>query len=721
MNAAPEQCRRPAPQQVGTALRCALAALGVAVSVADAAAAGSEPADSGAAPVEIGTVDLETLLEMPIGAVSLHEERADLASAAVWVLGEEDIRLQGFRTLQEALRSVPGLFAYRDGYYPLVGVRGLGLLGDQTTRILVLVDGHPVNNSVGLMQSYVGRDLPVPIDAVKRIEVVKGPVGSIYGPTAFEAVVSVVTRGADDGPASLVAGGEAAQGRALAGTASAHAGARAGQATFLVAAEAFGSRGYDFRFPELLADDSRPPPPGGVVSGADEASALTAYAKVSWRGVRALGGCNRSAVGLPTAPYSSNVGDPGNEAHNQTCFAEVAFEREAVPGVTVLARASYDEYRSDDAFRYPPPPQSYGTYRDVGADRWLAGELRLSWRPSPAGMLMAGARVEGHDTLQHSYAEGVPTVIDDPDGGVGVGEIRKRFGTLNAYLLAEYAVVRDVLRVEGGLTLYEHELFGQRVTPKAAVVWSPGASDVVKVVYSEGFRAPSLFEALFEDGTDFAANPDLEPETVRAAEVGWQRRLGRVASVGVSLFHNEYRNLIGYQTVPDPALGRPPDPSNPADYRQMALNSGTLSQRGGELTVNLDWGPKLRAWGGLSAQQLGGEGVPNFPVLTGNAALSTRALWRPLALTAGVSAGAGREKDPDTLGPVSSASVGPYLVLSAGATIDVPGVPGLSIQLAAVNLLGWDNASPLPGDDTPITEIADTARTIRLLARWSLR
>ncbi len=115
------------------------------------------------------------------------------------MLTAEDLRLQGFRTLAAALGFVPGLFVYRDDFFSAVGVRGFGLLMDYGTRLLVLVDGHPAQRQrrVG-WDAHTGRGFPVPFDAIKRIEVVKGPVGSIYGPNAFLGVVNVITFDADD-------------------------------------------------------------------------------------------------------------------------------------------------------------------------------------------------------------------------------------------------------------------------------------------------------------------------------------------------------------------------------------------------------------------------------------------------------------------------------------------------------------------------------------------
>src|SRR4051812_35086450 len=116
---------------------------------ATAAFAGVDPfASDAGAMVELGDVELEDWLELPIASVSLQEERVSQAPAAVFVLSGDDLRNLGFRTLGEALRTVPGLFVVPDSAYFNIGVRGLSLPGDQQSRFMVMIDGVPVNDSV---------------------------------------------------------------------------------------------------------------------------------------------------------------------------------------------------------------------------------------------------------------------------------------------------------------------------------------------------------------------------------------------------------------------------------------------------------------------------------------------------------------------------------------------------------------------------------------------
>ena len=98
----------------------------------------------------------------------------DEAPASTTVLTQEELRAFGWRTLAEALAGVRGFFLADDRTYTYVGVRGFSPPGDLNTRILILWDGHSMND-VWAGQGYAAHDLSVDLEEVERIEVVRGP------------------------------------------------------------------------------------------------------------------------------------------------------------------------------------------------------------------------------------------------------------------------------------------------------------------------------------------------------------------------------------------------------------------------------------------------------------------------------------------------------------------------------------------------------------------
>ncbi|MCX7672785.1 MAG: TonB-dependent receptor [Thiobacillaceae bacterium] len=113
------------------------------------------------------------------------------APAPVTVLDRATIRATGLTELHDLLRLVPGfLVADWPGGSPVVVNRGLG--DAHPNRLLVLLDGHSVvNPATGAVDWH---DLPLRVEDIERIEVVRGPNQASYGAGAFQGVVQIFTR-----------------------------------------------------------------------------------------------------------------------------------------------------------------------------------------------------------------------------------------------------------------------------------------------------------------------------------------------------------------------------------------------------------------------------------------------------------------------------------------------------------------------------------------------
>ena len=124
------------------------------------------------------------------GASKYQQELTD-APASVSIVTSDDIRKMGFRNLAEILNGLRGFYITYIRSFHNIGVRGFSPLGDFNTRVLLLVDGHRLND--GLYEAApMGSDFPIDIDLIDRIEVIRGPGSSLYGTNAFLAVVNVV-------------------------------------------------------------------------------------------------------------------------------------------------------------------------------------------------------------------------------------------------------------------------------------------------------------------------------------------------------------------------------------------------------------------------------------------------------------------------------------------------------------------------------------------------
>lgn len=668
---------------------------------------------------DIESLDLQSLLDTPIASVTRREERSSLAPASVFVVPGEDIRAHGFRTIAEVLRTVPGLFMNDDAMFPTAGVRGINLLGDLTTRILVMVDGHPLNSSVALGQSHLERDLPVNPLALERVEVIKGPVGSVYGPVAYLGVVNLVTRsgqGAEAISGEVHASADAEQSALRGGEATAFAGGKVGGLRYSLNLGAYRSRGLDYAFPELQGLD-RPTPPGASVAGTDGRASQNGYATLSYGDFDLALGWGQRIKGLPTAPYSTVLGDPRNIAVNRSGFAQLSWQRQLGDVVSLYARTSYDEFRYQDSLAYPEPPEDFGLFHDVGQDQWLSAELQATVTPFAGHRDLVGVDVQLHHTLLSSSYDALPPVTENPEG-FGVGPIVRDFRTVNAYAMIEQRLFDNRLVLHGGLTLYTHSLFGRILTPKLAGVLRLSPDDTLKALVSQGFRPPTLYEYAFEDGLDFIPNPELLPETATSLELSYERRLGPHASVGGSIYQNRYVRIISVATVPAPGLDHPPNPEEPTDFRQQFQNEGGILARGVDLYFSVRYLNRLSAYGGLAVQAAEFPGfrwpAAGFAPVSGNLSVSTRWLWEPLTLSASLAFVGPRLKDATHLRPGERDQVPPYTLVNAAARLDVPTVDKLLVQLNVYNLLNLPVIDPLAGDHAPLSQLTHLGRGFAL-------
>ena len=146
-----------------------------------------------AAVADITQMSLEQLLDITIIGASKYEQKQDEVAASVSVITRNEIKAFGWRTLDEALASLPGIHTTYDRQYTYLGTRGFGLPGDFNTRVLLTINGNRVNDAV-YDQAFFGRAFPLDLDLIERIEFISGPGGAVYGQNALFGVVNVVTR-----------------------------------------------------------------------------------------------------------------------------------------------------------------------------------------------------------------------------------------------------------------------------------------------------------------------------------------------------------------------------------------------------------------------------------------------------------------------------------------------------------------------------------------------
>lgn len=607
--------------------------------------------------------------DVVVGAAKREQTLGNVASA-VTVITADRIRRFGYRTVAEALSNIAGVYIQDNRLTSSVGIRGLQIPGGFNSRILILIDGATVNEAWGAFAG-VGYDALVSIDDIARIEVIRGPVGAVYGTNAFFAIINIVTRGAAEG--------SRAWGRVGVGSING-AVATAGFAAGSVDRQLRGSVLAMNRFGESSQVDEISSAP----LEADGANTLIAAVVGSFGGSFAQLRAFRSRRDSPFAPYDGDPAlDPAYSLYNTQLLVEGGHTRDLSKQLTISVRGYGTLYRYNDRIYYAGDEVflDYGDARTIGAE--LRG--RYSLLDDKLGVT-AGVEANYNKTKSRAFTEGMEaTQIAIP----------LDFSIQGIYTEID-SQPTDWLGFTGGVRFDRNSAIDSRFSPRGALFLAKPEQYGLKFLYAEGFRNPSAFEGYFADGVDFSANPDIKSEQIRSFEVvGWARPISGL-STRISGFRWDARDVVEQQ----------PDPADPALLQFQ--NVGRYITQGIEVEASYrtsggwyGFGGGAFASVGSGTSEIGGEtpdvvfgDVFNAPKVTATGGVSTPKLWGRAHLSTDVTFLGVRRVRADEEGTHRNSPAW----LGWNATVYVPTFHGFDITAGVRNLLGTRDLIPAPGD-----------------------
>jgi iron complex outermembrane receptor protein len=496
-------------------------------------------------------LSLDSLLNTRISAASRYEQRAAEAPASVTIVTADDIRQFGYRNVEEVLENVRGFYISNDHNYPYLGVRGFGRPTDYNNRILLLIDGHRLNDDVW-GGARIGSDLPINLDAVERIEIVRGPGSVLYGTSAMFAVINIVTKNGTEIDGMRAHANVGSMGYRQVGVAGGSTLGTAGSISGSLLASS--SDGPDLYFPEF--DD--PATANGRASGLDWEDRLSGMGSMQWGNFTVRAGNVWRAKGIPTGSFETIFGDDRTKTVDNSMWAEVEYQTESHNAYRLTTRLFADRYDYEGTYAYMAGP----TYRDEGTGTTVGGEAMLIWDASSRSRLTIGTEIRR--VVQARYREFME------DGSVFADDAPMDAGALFAQ--NEFNLLSSLTTV-AGLRVDKMSGYDAALSPRAALIATPDGQTTIKALYGEAFRAPSAAEARLTTSL-YEENPNLDPERVRTLEFSLQRRLARELMAGVSAYDYRISGLI------DPVQF---DPSGTLQYRNIAASRG----RGLELELDL--------------------------------------------------------------------------------------------------------------------------------------
>lgn len=659
-----------------------------------APATGDVPAGTAAGTVATDpdpVLSLEQLLDVEVESVfgaSKALQKVTEAPASVTVVTADDIERYGWRTLADVLRNVRGFYVTDDRSWAYVGTRGFLRPGDYSTRILLTLDGHRLNDNV-FDQALIQEDFQVDLRTVERIEVVRGAGSSLYGSNAFFGVVNVVTREGTAGSAAETTVDAGSLGQAGGHTRLRHT-FENGLGLSLAAA------GEDRRgvralyFPEY---DS-PASGDGVARNRDRMRRRSVFARADYGGLALRGGYNARTKYVPTGAYGA-VFNEHSSVLDEHAMADGTWAPSLGGGWTGLFRGAYDHY----AFTGSHPFASEGEavrpfvrYIDRAVGRWVTGEAQLSRTVMRRHQFTAG--VEHRTNVgqhQFSHLDGAADLL---------WEDRRTSSTTGVYVQDQVRLHARVL-VNAGLRYDRYSHFANPLKPRVAAILQPRSDTTVKLMYGAAFRAPNVYESYYEIPGQWKARPGLQPEEVQTVEAVVEHYAGRRVRLSANVFSYAVSRLIDFTSTPDGALVY-------YDNLGAARSSGVE----GEAEARWPGGVHARAsYTYANARDEGtGERLSNSPRHVGQGLFSA-----PLG------GGAFAALDVQWLGARltrSGARLAGYVRPSV--TITGPQLHRVRLAATVTNLTAARYADPV-GDDFVQDAVLQNGRTLRVQATWSFR
>jgi outer membrane receptor protein involved in Fe transport len=483
-------------------------------------------------------------------AASRTTEAVEDAPASVTIISSQELRGMGYPTVAEAVRGVRGLYLSDDRSYVTVGFRGFSRPGDYGNRVLVTLDGHPMNDDY-IWSSYVGFDGRVDIDDIDRIEVVRGPGSVLYGTSAFFGVINLVTRPRTEkthAEVSLSAFDTVGRMRT---TGYVRFGEDGGAWLTVSGARSAGSDHY---FPELATDPRSPAaaldatgrPSDGVARNVDGFQAGMITGRAWWKQLTVQWFYNFRTKTLPTAEYGAVFNDPRNQFRDKRGMVEARYEPQVSEHVQLLSRAHMNLYDFDGSSAYPAPE---GVSRDTFRGRWGGIEQRVVYTPTGSLRATVGGELIRHfQTLQLGAADAGPYVFDNA-GNPGRND---PFTVAAGYALAD-AALTPTFKLSGGARFDYYSSLEKvdvvaAANPRLSAVWKPYAGGNLKVMAGKAFRAPSVYELFYTSSTQVRP-VNLKPEQILSGEVELTHRFSPVVTGTIAGYFNRITDVIELRDV----------------------------------------------------------------------------------------------------------------------------------------------------------------------------
>jgi iron complex outermembrane receptor protein len=499
----------------------------------------------------LGDLSMEELLSLDVERVygaSRYEQKVTRVPSAVTVVTAEEIRRSGYRNLVEVLRSVRGLYVSDDRNYSYLGIRGFLRPNDYNTRVLVLIDGHRINDNL-FDSGTVAREGMVDIAAIDRVEVIRGPSSSIYGSSAFFGVINVITRrgGQIDGLEASADAGTFDTYRSRVSAGEKHANGL----EWLFSAANYDSAGdrrlYIPEFDQRISDNPLATN-DGIAQGLDSERSLNLFGKLSLGDFGLTAFYSDRDKRVPTASFGTAFNDGRERTMDYRSYLDFSFAHDFSADLNLQGRLFYDDYTYYGTYPFGTPGseglEDEAILRDGTVGRWIGTQWQMTMRLLERHTLIVGSEYRNNiREYQFSYSDIQPRVYDLQDD-----RSSKTFGVFaqDEVMLTSSLVLAAGLRYD-----YYVDGFGGTTNPRLGLIYNSDDALTLKALYGEAFRAPNPYERFYN--VEQRVRPELRPETIRTYELVAERQFGSHYRLSASAYYYDIQDLISQVATPEGA------------------------------------------------------------------------------------------------------------------------------------------------------------------------
>lgn len=467
-------------------------------------------------------LSLDELLNIEVTSVSKRPERFVEAPAAVYVITQEDIRRSGATSIPETLRLAPGVQVARvNSNTWAIGIRGF--TSALSRALLVLIDGRAVYSPLFAGVFWDVQDTL--IEDIERIEVVRGPGGTLWGANAVNGVINIITKRARATQGGLVTGGGGTEERGFAGFR--YGGTIGSNFHYRVYGKAFDrDSGFD---------------PGG--SEFDDWRMARGGFRADWEPTL------RDALTLQGDVYGGRAGRRTTITRLSPPFVERVEKDGDLSGGNLLGRwrrvfdevsdltlqAYYDRTnRRDPSFREDRDTFDLDFQHRFSPFRRHQVTWGLGYR------LTSGAADAVVETITFTPATRTDHLV-------------------SAFVQDEIVLLENLLRLTIGSKFEHNDYSGFEIQPSARLAWTPVPRHTVWGAVSRAVRTPSRVEhdlaatSLVSARTSpptfttIRGSEAFDSEEVLAFEVGYRVQPADRVFVDLATFYNRYDNLLSVE------------------------------------------------------------------------------------------------------------------------------------------------------------------------------